>query len=414
MKPIPSPKYEKELGILYYQTKTKGIGGKIRVSYEDFIVKEVNVLNTYMGEGKYAYYELIKKGVDTLTALMIISKRLKIPMRSIGYAGLKNAKALTYQLISIPSKYKIPKHININNHVVLKFLGLGNFPLRKGTLQGNIFKLFIRDVSGTGIENRLNNILHEIDENGGLYPFYGHQRFGTIRPNTHIVGKFIIKRKWEEAIIEIVGHPHPKESPRVREARRLFEETGEAKEALKLFPKKYVYERIILKHLIRKPRNYLYALRKLPKFIIQLYIEAYQSFIFNKYVSKRIESDIPPSTAVEGDMVVRNNNEFTIVHTKVKIDPLREKVLLPLIGYKISKFDKNLREVLKEENIDTREFLVKELNVGVEGGFRKTPMVIRNLNYVVFGCNVFISFFLSKGYYATIFLREIMKNENVF
>ena len=413
MKPIPSPKYEKELGILYYQTKTKGIGGKIRASYEDFVVKEVNVLNTYTSEGKYAYYELIKKGVDTLTALMMISKRLKIPMRHIGYAGLKDAKALTYQLVSIPSKYKIPKHININNHVVLKFLGLGKFPLRKGMLQGNIFKLFIRDVSGMGIEDKLSNILHEINENGGLYPFYGHQRFGTIRPNTHVVGKLIVKRKWEEAVVEIVGHPHPKENLRVREARSVFEKTGKAEEALKLFPKKYVYERIILKHLIRKPGNYFYALRKLPKFIIQFYIEAYQSFIFNKYVSKRIELDVSPSIAIEGDMIVRNS-EFTIVHTRVKIDPLREKILLPLIGYKTLKLDRNLKEVLKEENVSAKEFLVKELNVGVEGGFRKTPMIVRNLDYVVFGRNVFLSFFLNKGYYATIFLREIMKNENVF
>ena len=413
MKPVPSPEYERKLGILYYQTKTKGVGGKIRVSYEDFVVKEVNILNTYTSEGKYAYYELIKKGVDTLTALMMISKKLKIPMRRIGYAGLKDAKALTYQLVSIPSKYKIPKHININNHVALKFLGLGKFPLRKGMLQGNIFKVFIRDVSGIGIENRLSNILHEIDENGGLYPFYGHQRFGTIRPNTHVVGKFLVKRKWEEAVTEIVGHPHPRESLRVCEARRIFEETGEAKEALKLFPRKYVYERIILKHLIRKPRNYFYALRKLPKFIIRFYIEAYQSFIFNKYVSKRIELDISPSTAIEGDMIVRNS-EFAIVHTRVKIDPLREKILLPLIGYKTLKFDRNLKEVLKEENVSAKEFLVKELNVGVEGGFRKTPMIVRNLDYVVFGRNVFLSFFLNKGYYATIFLREIMKNENVF
>lgn len=413
MKLIPSPEYEKKLGILYYQTKTKGIGGKIRLSYKDFVVKEVNVLNTYAGRGKYAYYELTKKGIDTLTALMMVSKRLKIPMKHIGYAGLKDAKALTYQLISIPSKYKIPKHININNHIMLEFLGQGNFPLRKGMLKGNIFKLFIRNVSEIGVEDQLSNILYEINENGGLYPFYGHQRFGTTRSNTHIVGKLLVKHKWEEAVVEIVGHPHPRENPRVCEARRIFEKTGEAKEALKLFPRKYVYERIILKHLIRKPENYFYALRKLPKFIIQFYIEAYQSFIFNKYVSKRMELDISPSTAVKGDMIVRNS-EFTIVRARVKIDPLREKILLPLIGYKTLKLDESLKEVLEEENVSTKEFLVKELNVGVEGGFRKTPMIIKNLDYIVFGRNVFFSFFLNKGYYATIFLREIMKNENVF
>jgi len=413
MKLKPSPTYEKNIGVLYYQTVSEGIGGKIRCNYEDFVVREICPAQLLKHRGKYAYYELTKKGIDTLLALMLISKKLKVPLKDIGYAGLKDARALTYQYISLPVKYGIKEKINIANNVILEFLGLAEKPLRKGMLKGNLFKVIIREISSGEVEKRISKILYEIGELGGLYPFYGHQRFGTIRPNTHIVGKYIVNRMWKQAVLEIVGHPYPCEKREIFEARRFFEETEDAKKTLKMFPSKYVYERILLRRLAKNPGNYLYALKSLPKFILHFYIEAYQSYIFNIFISKRIEQGIAPNTAVKDDIIIRGNEYFKADY-ETKINPLKEKILLPLVGYKTHVFNPILNDILKEEKVRTKDFIVKELNVFVEGGFRKSPMTINKLDYVMWNNNVYFSFFLEKGYYATIFLREVMKNENVF
>jgi len=413
MKLKPSPTYEKNIGILYYQTASEGVGGKIRCKFEDFVVREVRSTLLSRCKGKYVYYELAKKGIDTLLALMLVSKKLKVPLKDIGYAGLKDTHALTYQHISLPAKYGIKERVNIADNVVLKFLGLADKPLRRGMLEGNLFKVIIRDTFNSEVGERISKVLCEINELGGLYPYYGHQRFGTIRPNTHIVGKYIVNRMWKQAVLEIIGRPYPYEKREIAEARRFFEETENAEKTLKMFPPKYVYERILLRSLAKNPGNYLYALKSLPKFIVHFYVEAYQSFIFNILISKRIEQGIAPNIAAKSDIVVRGG-EYSKVNFETKIDSSKEKILLPLVGYKTRIFDPMLSDILKEEEVETKDFIIKELGIFVEGGFRKSPMTINRLDYVIWDNNVYFSFFLEKGYYATVFLREIMKNENVF
>ncbi len=418
------PKVEEDLGLKYYQTGTHGLGGKIRIKHDDFIVKEVfeglEASPQTLCEGKafcmkYYIYVLEKKGVDTLEAIRKIRENLGI--YDVGFAGLKDANALTYQFVSLRSSKPLPCVLNIDNTVKLYFFKCSGKRIVKGGNWGNCFHIKIRDISAENSNicySLFEEVISEIFSMNGLYPYFAHHRLGLITPNTHRIGEKIVKRDWFGAVLELIGNPYPKENPRVYEARKIFSETLDPKMAFKLFPRKFVYERIVLKELL-KGKSYLDSLLALPKFMLRFYVEAYQSYLFNEYISLRIEENIKPNTAIEGDIVVANGR-FEKVLKERKIG-LGEKILLPLVGYKTKLKNEEshniLKRVLESKGVEPSMFKVDELNIIVEGGFRKSPMVIRNLSYA---CNekcLCLYFCLEKGFYATVFLREVMKNEYV-
>src|SRR5688572_26463641 len=77
-----------------------GVGGVIKQRPEDFFVQEVPAYEP-AGEGEHVYAEIQKVNLTTLDAIKQIARALKVSSRDIGYAGLKDAKALTRQVISI-------------------------------------------------------------------------------------------------------------------------------------------------------------------------------------------------------------------------------------------------------------------------------------------------------------------------
>ena len=83
-----------------YVTSEKGIGGTIRNQYEDFYVEEIpETLPT--GEGPNIWIWIEKLGRTTLDVLLDIARDLHISRKRMGFAGMKDKKALTRQWICI-------------------------------------------------------------------------------------------------------------------------------------------------------------------------------------------------------------------------------------------------------------------------------------------------------------------------
>ena len=88
-----SPKFEKQIGILFYFTRTEGIGGVIKTKPSDFFVREIT--NKEEGEeGKYLIAKLTKDNWDTHNVINEISRRLRVSRNRIGFAGTKDKFAL--------------------------------------------------------------------------------------------------------------------------------------------------------------------------------------------------------------------------------------------------------------------------------------------------------------------------------
>src|SRR3954462_14324863 len=84
----------------YLTTQFPGIGGAIKQRPEDFFVQELPLYEP-SGEGEHVYTEVQKVGIPTFEAIKRLADALNVSSRDIGYAGLKDAKAITRQIFSI-------------------------------------------------------------------------------------------------------------------------------------------------------------------------------------------------------------------------------------------------------------------------------------------------------------------------
>ena len=445
------PRLERELGIEVYASRSPGIGGRIRQFPQDFVVEEVLVdgskaevgkaeIPPPTGIGRYLVCLLIKRDWDTLLAIRKVAKRLGISGDRIRIAGIKDARALTAQHITIsritPAEIS---QVKIQD-ITLRPLYYSNRKLSSKLLLGNQFHILISGVSHAAniINRRIEKVQNGFSHIGGLPNFFGHQRFGTIRPNTHLVGRFLVQEDFEKAALTFLAEPSLHEHPESREARQRLHETGDFEEALRTFPRRLKYERIMLSHLARHPRDFLGAFRRLPLKLRRLFVQAYQSFLFNKSLSKRIRREIPLNTAQAGDYTVKLDSDGlpttsstqatdqTLQAVQNSIDENKMRIAIPLIGFKQGPSGgvqgEIEREILETENLTPNDFTVSSMpEVRAPGKQRTVLTPIVNLSVeelsedpANLSCQALkLAFTLHRGSYATVLLREYMKPQDL-
>src|SRR5690349_15771326 len=122
-----------------------GIGGVIKQRPEDFFVQEIPLYEP-SGEGEHVYAEIQKIGMPTFDAVQRIARALGVSTRDVGYAGMKDARAISRQVISIwGTTPEAVMALRIENLSVLWAARHGN-KLRLGHLAGNRFAIKIREV----------------------------------------------------------------------------------------------------------------------------------------------------------------------------------------------------------------------------------------------------------------------------
>jgi len=418
------PRLEKEIGIEAYATKTLGIGGRLRQFPEDFKVEEVlengstalieppNIANI-TGHGRYLVCVLVKRNIDTFQAVQTVANKLGISVERIQFGGIKDANALTGQHVSVSRM--LPEQVTQikTGNLWLYPVQFSNDKIYSGLLFGNKFHINIRAISHptSTITKRLRNTNHELVKLGGCPNFFGHQRFGTARAITHIIGKHILLDEWEKAALTVLAKPSLYEHPESRDARQRLLDNQDYKEALSYFPPKLVYERKMLIHLAKQRRDFAGAFHRLPKRLCQLFVQAYQSYLFNKFLSQRIRSGMQLRKPSKGDY-------------KLAIDS-EEYVALPLVGYKQALSAGRQGEIetriLEQEGVAPQNFKVSIMpEISSKGGLRTALAQVINLETgkpAKDGANLgkkmmSLGFTLRKGSYATIVLREFMKPKN--
>ncbi len=204
---------------------------------EDFVVREIT--NREEGkEGKYLILEITKRDWDTHHLTRTLAKVLQISQKRIGVAGTKDKRALTTQKISI---FDIDASEIENVHlkdIELKVLGRSRKSIELGDLWGNDFIITIRDIASSPEETKklLDKTTNEILAQSGVPNFFGIQRFGSIRPVTHLVGKAIVEGDLEKAALLYIAEPFPDEPDDTKKARQFVKETRDFKEGLKTYP----------------------------------------------------------------------------------------------------------------------------------------------------------------------------------
>jgi len=446
------PPLEKEMGIETYATQSPGVGGRIRQLLDDFVVEELLVDGSLAevslpveawepaGEGRYLICVLVKRRWDTFLAVRQVAQRLRISQKRIRFAGIKDTKALTAQHISLQS-------VSPNRVSEVKIKDITLYPQRfskeriySQLIQGNRFHITVRglDHPVSVIEERTKNVQDEIESIGGVPNFFGHQRFGTIRPNTHQVGKYLTRGDAEKAALVFLAEPSIHEHPEAKEARERLQDTLDFEEALNSFPRFLRYERFMLGHLAKYPRDFVGAFRELPRRLRKLFVQAYQSYLFNRFLSERIRRGIPLDEPQIGDYTIKldehglpteDYDQATATNIQtIELAVKEGKMCLaaPLVGIKQPPSQglqgEIEQEILESENVTPENFQLSFMpEATAEGRVRALLNLVWNLLQEEISEDkentdkqmIKLGFTLNRGSYATVLLREFMKPQNL-
>ncbi|BFI73239.1 tRNA pseudouridine synthase D [Nanoarchaeota archaeon] len=367
---------------------------KIKSKPEDFYVREIIDLDKKKEGNTYRYFLMRKRNVNTISAIKIIARKLHISKRKIYFAGEKDKNTISEQYIAIRNFNDFKEEYNFGN-IYLKYIGSYDEPLKISDIKENYFKIIIRDVSS----EELNLFKENINIFNKYYiNYFDEQRFGN-RYNNHIIGKYLIKKDYENAIkILLTDYKNEKNEKAINARKYLFENWGNFKEALKLFPNFLDIERSILLYL-SKEVNYKRALKYIPKRILKMFVHSYQSYLWNKLVSEYIRKNYGEEHYIETKI-----GKFYII--KNNIEKLKD-VIIPTIGYDIK--DKKLyEEILKEEGIRMKDLEFKDKpSLSLLSTNRKLLSEVKDLKYEIKDNIIEVEFKLNKGSFATMYIKHL-------
>lgn len=431
---------EKNLGLELFYTSTPGIKGRLKKTPDDFIVTERSIKVEPISDSAlatrdpslalYTYAHVKSRNWETNRLLQELSKQLGIRQDKISFAGTKDKRAVTTQLMSFEAPAENVKAINLEE---VEVFGIVVSPrvLKIGDLFGNDFEIVITDLELS--ENELRENISATEEHlaklNGYPNFFGVQRFGVIRPVTKDIGKLIIQKRFEDAIWFYIAHPINGEPKKDFETRAEFERCWDFEWAIRNYPRHLNFERILISYLIAHPEDYIGALDRLPKNLAIMFIHAYQSYLFNQILSARIREGLPLNEPVEGDIILPVDDYNLPVHKtwipvteqnyqKLTKQCRKGKAFVSGVLYgNESIFAENEpgeleRKVIEKEGITHDDFIISNLpKISSKGSRRELLAPVHNFGFEVRDNIVKMQFGLIKGAYATTMLREYMKTE---
>lgn len=156
-----------------------GASATLKSLNEDFTVTELP-LQLPSGEGEHIWLDIEKNGANTAYVAQQLALAAGVQDKDVGYAGLKDRHAITRQWFSIyfPSgKTGETPDLTQLQHPEFKVLSQSRHvkKLRPGDLQGNRFRIVLRDVTGDrdAVEANLKAVATH-----GVPNYFGAQRFG--------------------------------------------------------------------------------------------------------------------------------------------------------------------------------------------------------------------------------------------
>ncbi|MFA6373384.1 MAG: tRNA pseudouridine(13) synthase TruD [Methanothrix sp.] len=419
---------DRSLGMDYYITDSSGCGGVIKSFAEDFQVTEVFEELGYEG-GRYLVLDVEKTNWDMHHLIREMARKLRISQKRFGWAGTKDKRAVTSQRISIMNLDELALSRITLPDLKIRVLGRTNRAVGLGDLLGNSFRITIRDMNCPDPAVRLAAITSEIVKQSGVPNYFGIQRFGDIRPVTHKVGEALVRGRIEEAAFIYLALPFPGELPRTRVVREKLWSTRDIPAALKEFPEYLHYELAMLNFLVEHPGDYAHSFDVLSVNLKRLFVHAYQSYLFNRILSRRLAAAMPLQKAVVGDVVCFAKEGLPDMDRVQKvtsenleaIDRLagrgRAFITLPLIGFETEIGEGAQGEmecaVLREEGISPENFRVLENPDLGSRGTRRAALCPVKPQIRVEESLAELQFVLPKGSYATVVLREYMKGLDV-
>ena len=327
-----------------------GIGGALKAQPKHFVVEEIP-LYLPEGAGGHLYLRLAREGMTTRQVADGLARLFGLERGEVGFAGLKDKQARAVQYFSLPLTGIAPDEAakRVGGELGVEVLEAAPHPnkLKTGHLLGNRFTLL---VSGVGVEalEPARAVAAALHERG-LANFYGSQRFGMDGDNA-----------------------------------------AQGRAAL----------------LGRGPRD---------KWLRKLLLSAWQSALFNAWLTRRLARG-EFAKLIKGDLAKKTDTGG--MFTAEDLGAEQPRLDAGAITYTGPMFGKKMRwpnepaasyerEILAAEDVSEGDLKKARLM----GSRRAARLMLDDLAIEAAPGGLSFSFSLPKGSYATVVMREFMKNE---
>ncbi|MFA6461004.1 MAG: tRNA pseudouridine(13) synthase TruD [Candidatus Woesearchaeota archaeon] len=329
---------------------------------EDFVVKEVSNIPV-KDNGKYLYFKLSKREENTLGAIKKLSQTLRLPEKNFGVAGNKDKKAVTEQICSVFGTTK-ERLLQVKlDTLTLKFLGYGDVPICLGDLEGNQFTIVVRNLEPKTKITSLHYCPNYFDE----------QRFSEHNVE---IGRSLVKKDFKKAA-ELVDDYHGRD------------------------------------WLQEHPQDYVGALKKVTMRLLRMYVNAYQSYLWNETLVEYLKHNCKKVHEVD-----YSEGKLVFVDDADKFKDLK----IPIVGFggddliKDEESKSIIEGILRKEKITYSDFIIKQIpELTLEGEERAGFVEVKDLKIGKLEQDelnsgkqkVTLTFTLGKGSYATMCVRNL-------
>ncbi len=412
----------------YYGSRAPGVAGRLKETPDDFRVDEISSYPLPDAAGPFAVLRVRSQDWEQHELAAEIGRRLGLPPHAVKWAGTKDRRAVTERLFSYRGTPP-ERELGLRDVTLLEAYRARD-GLVLGHHYGNAFRVRVTELASPPAEAlaAYRAIERELRAAGGFPNFFGPQRFGEVRPITADVGREVVRGDLVSAVDVYLTAVPPGGVPGPGDlARQEFAAHRDPVRALREFPHEYRFERTLLEQLARG-RSAERAFRGLSRELRMLFVHAYQSLLFNRWLTDRRAAGVPIDVPVEGDRLVRLERDGTVrSHEAIPVGAdnrtectdlvARGRALVagPLAGYE-TPVDAGapgeiLERLLAAEGVARSDFrLPATPEIASRGAWRPGQVPMPPISFEEETASVVGAFALPRGAYATVLLREFLKS----
>lgn len=385
---------------------------KLKKAREDFIVEEINDFEIKKS-GDYKLYQLKKIGVETISLISELERKNNISRKFIGIAGIKDKHAITYQYLTIPTKYEFKA--TEGQGYSIKFLGFVDKQIETGDLMRNKFTLTIRDLDTKHLEN-IDEKIKFVKENG-VPNYFDSQRFGSTI-NGIFIAKFLIKEDYEGALKNYFLTQFNNINPGSKIIKEKHEILNNWKNFENIKLTNLDFRRIQEEYV--KTKSWKSAYKMIPSKLKEMFVISYQSYLWNNSIKELINKNFEQKEIIKVRYNVGELYYLRYNLSKDKLNILEGEFLTIGRNYEPSNIEKKFADIVMKKEKLTYEELD---NISKSGNFlksQKRKIISKPINLTYTKATfdelntkgkgkykITISFELEKGSYATNLIKGI-------
>lgn len=394
---------------------------KSRVELEDFEVEEITGFEPD-GHGDHLFLWIEKRGFSTNELIARLAQRLGARPADFGYAGRKDARAVTRQWISLDTKScgSAESRLAALDLPGVRVLRVERHPrkLRRSQHRGNRFCLRLRDLADADlplIEERIAAARTE-----GMPNPFGPQRYGY-RGLSHQLGRRLLAIDHEGYIRELVSPEQSPDTPEVAQLRAaILSNDKAAQRALAGSSGRLPRDLAVLaKQLARRPSDWKSALRALPRSLLGIHLSALQSRVFDHVLANRAGE---LGRVQRGDvlflhekgaafLVPLSTSAAELAELQARADAFELSPSGPLPGRKLlaaaGEPGRNEAEAFRALGVAPEDFRGLGLGLDQRGARRPLRVPVAGLESERQGGDLVLRFGLPRGSYATTLLEVL-------